>query len=417
MRQRGPTVKQQTAGNERPFYHGWIIVAICTILLSTTLGICYSFGVFFSSLQDEFGWSRGTTSSIFSVYLLLAGVFSVAGGWATDRYGPRRIVITMAIVTAISLLLTSRVEAAWQLYLTYGVLLSLGTGSMYTIVMSTGARWFIRKRATAIGIIGSGAALGTVVVAPFSAWLITTFNWREAYMVLGFATLAIMFPLAIFLRKEPIENRSLPLRGSENRPVIEKNIEPSMRESLSTLNFWLFFLVWFAYSFCLHLVMSHVVRGAEDLGVTSMKAASVLSVLTAVTVPARLLSGVISDRIDKKTIGIVTALLHASAMFWLADSDQLWQFYLFAVLYGIAYGAIDPPVTSLIGDTFGTRSVGAVMGILMLAWGLGSAAGPYFGGALFDYTGNYRFAFFCGGLIMVFTACFIWAIGRKRPEY
>lgn len=379
---------------------------MCTVLLAVSLGICYSFGVFFTSLQEEFGWSRATTSSIFSVYLVFAGIFSVIGGWTTDKLGPRPVVIAMGILTGLSLLATSEINSSWQLFLTYGILLPLGTGAMYIIAMSTVSRWFLQRRATAVGIVGAGALLGTVIIAPVSARLIDAYDWRDAYAILGFVAWALIIPIAFLIKKEPSDNDS---EFNESNQLHSSNSEGlQLADSLKTRTFWLLFTIWFTYSFCLHLVMSHLVRNAEDAGITPIQAASILSLLTGMAIPARLAFGFLADKLDKRWMGIIMALLHTIAMFWLVGADELWMFCIFSVLYGIAYGGIDPPVTSLIGDTLGTRSIGSIMGILMIAWGLGSATGPFFGGYIFDIADNYNFAFFFGGLVMLPAALCIW---------
>ena len=398
-------------GMTKKIFYGWVIVASCTLLLATAYGISFSFSVFFSSLQDEFAWSRATTSSLFSLYLLLTGLFSIIGGRFSDKYGPKVVVMVLGTISGLSLVLTSKVESPWQLFLTYSVLLSLGAGAMYIIVMSTGSRWFLKKRATALGIIGAGANLGTVIIAPVCAWIIHTYHWRSAYMIMGIVAWLIILPTALLLKKGPSEIGA----NIDGDPVL-KETEPanttavgefSLREALKTRNFWLFFLIWFSYSFCLHMVISHMVPRVQDTGMTPIRAAATLSLMQAVAIPSRLIAGFIADKVDKRTIAIFFALLITLAMFWLVAADMAWMFYLFAVIFGLSYGGIDPPVIALVGDVFGLRKVGEIMGILMISWGLGSATGPYIGGLIFDFTGSYQLAFISGGLIMALAAIFM----------
>ena len=129
-----------------------------------------------------------------------------------------------------------------------------------------------------------------------------------------------------------------------------------------------------------------------------------MSVLTGAVAPCRLLSGVIADRIDKRRLFIKFALLHLFAMVWLSVAVDPWMFFVFAALYGMAYGGIDPPVVSLVGDAFGTANIGSLMGLMMVAWGLGAAAGPYLGGVVFDHTGTYNLAFIAAGMAMACAA-------------
>jgi MFS family permease len=250
--------------------------------------------------------------------------------------------------------------------------------------------------------------MGTVIMAPISAWMIAAYHWRSAYLIIGIIVWGVVIPAALLLKKDPSEIGAQ-IDGeviSETTDwVSETEVQGfSLPEAATTRNFWLFFLIWFSYAFCLHVVMGHLVPRVEDIEIEPIQAASILSILTAVTIPSRVVSGFIADIFDRKTVAAVFALIHAIAMFWLVKADELWMFYVFAVIYGLAYGGIDPPVIALVGDVFGLNKVGAIMGILMIGWGMGSATGPYFSGLIFDHMGGYQLAFLTGGLIMVLAA-------------
>ena len=405
------------------FFYGWVVVASCVIVSIVIFGIRYSFGVFFKSLEAEFDWTRATTSGLFAIYMILASLFAIVGGWAMDRYGPKIVVILMGIITGVSLLLTSRVDSVWQLYLSYGFLLAVGTGATYAIVMSTGSRWFHKRRATALAIIGSGGGVGTLIMAPVAAQLISAYDWRTCFLALAIIAWALVIPAALFLKKEPKDIGALPdgerepTGQNENATVEVTSRHFSLAEALKTRSFWLFFLIWFTYSFCLHLVMTHVVPRAEDLGISPVQAAAIVSVIGALSIPSRVLIGMASDRVGRRRTGIVCALLHTVAMLWLIGSTDLWMFYLFAVIYGIAFGGIDPPIVALVGDHFGLRQVGVIMGTLILGWGLGAALGPYLTGLIFDISNSYTVAFLIGALVMVVAALFIFWLKapKQRP--
>jgi MFS family permease len=141
----------------------------------------------------------------------------------------------------------------------------------------------------------------------------------------------------------------------------------------------------------------------------------------AVSVPSRVLMGVLSDRAGRKTIGVVCALLHTVALLWLIGSTEMWMFYIFAVLYGMAYGGIDPPVAALIGDHFGMRRVGIIMGSLTAGWCAGAALGPYIAGYIYDVSSSYTAAFATGSFFIAVAALAISRLGtpkeiRRRPE-
>jgi MFS family permease len=413
-------MNSSSAPSQGRFFYGWVVVVTCLFVSLVIFGIRYSFGVFFTPLEEEFGWSRATTSGIFSTYMILASAFAIIEGWALDRYGPRVVVAVMGIITGIGLFLTGHIDSLWQLYMTYSILLAMGTGGTYAIVMSTGTRWFLKRRATALAVIGAGAGLGTVIMTPVSAQLIAAFDWRTCFIVLGIVVWVTIIPAAWFLKKEPGEIGALPDGERHAAPAsepVEEIAEPrqfSLSEALKTHNFWLLFLCWFAYSFCLHMVLTHVVPRAQDLGISAVQAASIVSIIGAVTIPSRIAIGTASDRLGRKRIGIVCALIHTVAMLWLIGSTEVWMFYVFAVVYGIGYGGLDPPIVSLIGDAFGLRRVGLIMGSLIIGWGLGAAAGPFLAGLIFDMSNSYSVAFLVAALMMVAAAVFISRISAPK---
>jgi MFS family permease len=348
--------------------------------------------------------------------MILAPMFAIIGGWALDRYGPKVVVVNMGIVTGISLFLTSHVNQMWQLYLTYSLLLAIGTGATYTIVMSTGSRWFIRYRATALAIIGTGAGLGTLIFAPFAAQLIDVYNWRVSLLALAVIAWALVIPVSLFLKKEPGEGPPVYNDDGKDSGLVMKSGNSSiargfsLTETVRIPNYWLLFFIWFAYSFCVHLVITHVVPRAQDTGISPMQSATIVSVVGAVTIPSRLLIGRLSDKVGRKGPGILCAILQAVSLLWLMASNKIWMFYLFAVLYGIGYGGIDPPIVAIIGDLFGLCRLGTIMGSLILGWGLGAALGPYLTGLVFDLTDNYSLAFLLGAVIIAVAATFIYRI-------
>ena len=387
-------------------FYGWYIVAAGTLLLATCFGITYSFSVYFPALQSDFSWNRAATSGVYSLYLVLVGFFSILCGRAIDRYGPKPVVLIMGVVTSISFILTAQVHTLWQFYLSYSVLLAAGTGGMYIIVMSTASRWFSRKRATAMGILGTGASLGSVVMAPVSAWLIETYQWRTAYILTGILALFLIIPGAVVLKKDPAEigaglegNPYLPAGSNdEAKKIAAFSILEAMKSpSFSYLNF-----VWFWFSFCLYMVITHIVPRAQDIGLDPIRAAGVMSIMMAVSAASRIAGGMAADRVDKRKLLAASIATMALSMAWLTSADQSWKIYLFAILFGTVYGGGDTSLIAVVTDVFGTAKIGTMMGILMISWGLGSAAGPYLAGCVFDYTGSYGWAFIiaCGGLLL-----------------
>jgi len=400
--------------NGRLFY-GWIVVTTSFVVFALILGSRYCFGVFFKSLGNEFDLTRMATSSIFSIYMVLCPVFAMIGGRILDRHGPRLVVFSMGVFTGLSLLLTGQANSSWQLFLAYSVLLAIGTGPGYSVLMSTTSRWFDKKRGLALAITASGGGLGTIVLAPFAAYLIDSFDWRTAIAVLGLIVGLVIAPLSMLLKKEPAEIGMLP-DGAKAPPDTTAGVNSkdnphagsvTLAQALRTRNFWFLGIVWLLFSLCLHLVYTHIVPYATDMDISTAEAAVVLGLIGSISIPGRLIMGVVSDKTGRKASAMVCGLLQVGAMVWVAWARGLWMFYIFAIVYGFASGGFDIPITALIGDIFGVHSLGEIMGVLVIGWGLGAATGPAVGGLIFDVTENYFMAFIIGALAMMIATSFV----------
>ena len=403
---------------DRLFY-GWVVVINFLITGTALWGTRLSFGIFFKSLENEFNLARVETSAIFSVYMVLSIIFAIIGGRATDRYGPKIVVLFMGIFTGLSLMFTSQVTSHWQLFLTYSLLLSMGTGTIFIVIMSTVSRWFDKKRGLALGIACSGSGLGIVVVAPFATYLITSLDWRMAYIIMGILVWLAAIPLSLFLRKAPYEIGTLPDGVISNSKIVrteEDNIQPtglSLLQTTRTRSFWLIIFIWLLFASNTFTIITHLVPHATDIGFSPGEAAAILSIIGASNILGRVLLGTISDRMGRKSTAIICALLQGGAMFWLAWSNHLWMLYLFAPIYGFVWGGMATGMAALIGDTFGLSRIGVISGVLDIGFGAGAAIGPALGGLIFDITDSYFMAFLSGGIAMFIVALLIALIRRE----
>lgn len=402
------------ARREGGIFYGWIVVAACLVFLTATMSMRHSFGVFFKALEEDFGLTRAATSGIFSIHMISACAAALFAGWAVDRYGPRLVIVVMGFFTGSSLLLASQASSVLHLYISYGLLFAFGTAAAYTAAVATTSRWFIKKRGIALGISTSGASLGVLIMAPVAAYLIDSYGWRTSYIITGFIAGVVIIGSALFLRKEPAEIGVLPdgetSRTAEVAATEHKYTGPpevSLDQAIRTRAFWLLIFAVWSYSFCLHMVLTHLVRHAIDLEISPMSAATVLTCIASTGILGRLAGGRISDRLGSRRVAIACAFLQAGAMLWLMVAVDLWMLYLFAVVYGSAYGAIDPIVAALVAENFGLRGMGVMMGMTSIFFGIGGAIGPALAGYVFDINGSYTIVFLMGAIFMsLATACF-----------
>jgi MFS family permease len=406
-----------SSGLKDKLYYGWVMVFAFWVIGITLYGIHFSFGVFFKSIESEFGLTRAVTSVILSANMIIAGICSFFAGWALERYGPRIVLLLMGLFTGLSLLLTSQADAFWQLFLTHGLLLAMGTGPLFVVSMAAVSRWFDKKRTLALGVSSSGLGLGPLVMAPFATYLISNFDWRTAYIVIGIIAWLVVMPLSRLLKRDPYETGVLPGGVKTSLENIGDDHIPSVGfsflQALQTKSFWLFIVTWFLYASNIFLVMTHLVPHATDIGFSAVQAATILSLIGAAVVAGRILMSVTADRIGKKVTVVICVLLQAGAMIWLMWAQDLWMLYLFALVYGFAFGGVSPAMAALVGDTFGLGRLGSILGILEVGFGVGAAVGPVVGGLIFDINHSYFVAFLLGAVAMFAVALFVTLIRRE----
>jgi MFS family permease len=377
------------------FYYGYIIVVASALILVIMHGIGSSFGIFFSEFQEEFGWNRATISGATSLSFFLLGLFSTIAGRITDRYGPRVTMAISAVVLITGYVLLSTTHTIWQLYLFYGAAISLGNSGGDMAVLPTVARWFVKQRGLMSSIVKAGTGIGMFTIPLVSAWLITSFNWRTAYVVLGITAFVIIIGFSRLLKRDP-EEMGLRPYGTDERNVITGGITStglSTREMLHTGKFWLlagsYFLVWFVTQ----STMVHIAPHGVDAGLSLAQAASILSIIGGVSIVGRLTMGNASDRIGMHKAVLVCYGVLLTAVILLQFTDISWLLYLFAPAYGFAHGGFFAIISPLVAEMFGIKSHAGNLGMLFFIGMSGGAVGPIITGRIFDMTGSYQAAF------------------------
>ncbi len=383
---------------DRIFY-GWVVVVAVIAGSFVMMGVNSSFGVLFKSLEETFGLTRTATSAILSGRMVFSSVFAFLGGWAIDRYGPRIVFSVMGFFIGLSLLLTSQTTAAWQLFITYSLVLAIGVGASYVVMAATVLRWFNRKRGLALGIAGSGGGLGIALIAPLFAFLIDSFQWRQALMILGGIAWLVIIPVAQLLKKDPYQIGALPdgatpgYQTPEVKPSASSTPQVSLLRMFRTTNFWPFLFIWLLMAFGISFVMTHIVPHAIDLGFSAIESATILSLGGISMIAGRLVAGVIIDKLNAKVVAIGYSLLQMAALLWLVWAQQLWMLYLFGLVHGFTWGGFGTVITVLIGETFAVSDIGKVLGVLEIGIFVGAATGPLLGGLIFDVSSSYTIVF------------------------
>lgn len=387
-----------TESKEPSFFYGYFIVVLTFVVMVMMWGTSYSFGVFFQPLLEEFGWTRVMTSGAFSLSLLLLSLFGIVAGKLTDRFGPKIVVTGCGFFLGLGYLLMSQVSSIWQLYLFYGVIIGIGMSTAFVPLVSTVARWFVKRRGLMTGIASSGLSIGTLIIPLVANWLISVYGWRTSYMIVGSVALVLIILAAQFLRRDPGQIGQSAY-GEDEWPETgdAKALGLSLQEAIHTQQFWMLCVAMLCFTLGLGAILVHIVPHAVGLGASSASAAIILAVIGGAGTVGRVIMGSACDRIGNKlSLGICFALLSVS-LFWLLPAKELWLLYLCTAIFGFGYGGISAVISPTVAELFKLSSHGAILGVINIFSEGGSAIGSVLAGYIFDATGRYQVAFLvCG---------------------
>lgn len=373
------------------FFYGYIIVLLAFIIMAVTWGIFYAYGVFFKPIATEFGWTRATTSGAFSLAFILGGFLGIATGKISDKFGPRIVITISGLLLGSGYLLLSQVNTIWQLYVFY-ILIGIGLGGGYVPAISTIARWFSEKRGAMTGIAMAGISAGIMLSPPLSNWLINIYGWRISYLIIGAIVLIIMLLSANFFIREPGKGRltSLGRNEADFKLVITNDTAYSLSRAIYTKQFWIICLMFSSLEFSADIIMVHIAPHITDLLFSPSSAAAILAMIGGANITGRILLGNISDRIGSKRTFIVSASILLLSLLWLLFARDMWSFYLFAIVFGFAFGGYGALISLLIAELFGLKSLGFILGSINSTITMGGAIGPVIAGWIFDIGGSYQ---------------------------
>jgi MFS family permease len=366
--------------------------------------VFYGFGVFFHPLSQQFGWTRAETSWGFSLAAVLGAFYAAPLGRAVDRYGPRPVQLFGLAMLALGYGLLAAARSLAQFYLAMGLLVALGSAALGPVSSNTAvARWFVKRRGTALGVSTAGISMGGVIFVPLTQLLIDRFGWRSAFLGLAAVVVACgMPPVALWMRGSPEEMGLLPdgephpeRSDARDRGLLEVELERSFspREAVRSRDFWLIAIAFGLTVSGLSAVLLHQIPHLLDQGVSPRTAAWVLGGTAAVGVVGKLGFGALIDRVDQRRVILFCFGLQALgiSVLFLTVSPVMLAIYI--VLYGYAMGGNATLQATVIGKSFGRLHYGAIAGRMGPVIVTMQALGVPFLGWIHDRTGSYRSAF------------------------
>jgi OFA family oxalate/formate antiporter-like MFS transporter len=354
-------------------------------------GAAYSFAAFFTSFEAEFGALRGEIALVFSLCAFLWFSSGAPAGMLADRFGARRVAIAGVACLVLALYLASTVQSLGLLYATYSIGIGIGVGLVYVPSVGAVQPWFTANRAFASGLAVAGIGAGNFVGPLLAAWWIGLFGWRGAYLALA-AFVLVLGGIAAALLKPKSRDSSRILEGIP------------LGEALKTTPFWLLFISLMLSCTGLFVPMVHLGPYATDAGYTEAQGVALVSLIGVGSLVGRFTIGAPADRIGRlPSLGLMYAGLGIMFFLW-AVASAYWVLVVFAVVFGVCYGAYVALLPTIVMDLYGQRSVSGIIGCLYTGCGLGTLVGPWLAGVAYDAVGSYQLPILAGAAFSVGAA-------------
>ncbi|MCC7103923.1 MAG: MFS transporter [Chloroflexi bacterium] len=383
----------------------WWALAACTMAIVLAAGTRTSYAAFLQSIEQDLHVDRTTLSAASALMLVVYGLCQPLVGALATRYEPRFVMIGGALLLAAGGFGLASATEPWQLFL-YGGLVpgfSFGaaTGLPATVLM---ARWFGRRLGLATGIVNSAVPAGPGMIIPLATALIPLLGWRETYVVLGLVLALPTVPALWLLATTPPSDARRAAVATRRRPP-------------AGLDIWLLGAGYFGCGFTDQFITLHLLALAIDAGLSSVFAATTLSVLMFAGIAGSIISGSLADRFKAKRIlasGYFLRGISLPLLLLIIHGGPAWVLVLFAPLFGVTFVANQAPGARLVRDRYGVGAVGALMGRVGLAHQFGGAIGMLLGGLSVSVLGSYQLAVVVATGVVLTGALLQLFIGEPR---
>ncbi|MCU1533037.1 MAG: transporter, partial [Arthrobacter sp.] len=318
-----PQTTGTPAPDRRRIHPAWIVAAVAFVALVGAAGFRAAPGVLMVPLRNEFGWSTTVLSAAVSINLVLFGLTAPFAAALMERFGIRAVTSVALVLIGAGSALTVLVSQSWQLLLTWGLLIGLGTGSMALVFAATIANtWFAKRRGLVTGILTAGSAAGQLVFLPLIAALAQDPGWRQASLLIAAGALAVVPLVLKFLKNspadvgvlaygaevpagtagEPAAGESAPASDGPRRNAAVRALQVLQRAS-RVRTFWALVA---GFAICgattNGLIGTHFIPSAHDHGMAETTAAGLLAVVGIFDILGTIASGWLTDRFNPRIL-------------------------------------------------------------------------------------------------------------------
>jgi MFS family permease len=351
----------------------WVVVGGAFLASFVAFLGLFNYGIFLDTLSREFGTGKGITAAVFSLTTFVYYLSGIVAGRMADRYGPRPVIAASAILVGTGFVLGSRAQSLGQLALVWAVTLGPGVGASYAPLVAAVGAWFERRRALALGIALSGAGTGILAGAPICSFLLRSYGWRTAFVVLGVGSGLALGVCAV----------------TASRPGgMDTSGSIALGPLLRTRTFRLLFLAVGLLSLAFFTPFVFLASYAEDHGIGPAATSIIVGLIGVTSTVGRLVLAAVGGGIGEvRMYQLCYALMACSFAVWLFAGSSAAALIVYSILMGTGYGGFVALAPAVLAREFGPERLGGLIGTLYSAFAIGSATSPPLIGWLTDTVG------------------------------
>ncbi|KAI1114021.1 monocarboxylate permease-like protein [Nemania sp. NC0429] len=376
----------------------WLVVVGGVLILFCSFGLINCSGVFVQyyingPLSD---YTSSDITWITSLQAFLMTGSNLVMGRLFDSYGTRWILPIGTVFYAFGLMALSLSTEYYQIILSQGIVCGIGGAAVFNCASNSVITWFFRYRAAALGIVVAGSSVGGIVLPILMSQLIPKIGFPWTMRLIGFIVL-VFCGIACFLVKSRLPPRPKPFHFSE---LVSSFRDP--RFSLVVASN--FFVFWGLY-----LPLNYLNIQAEEQGVSPALIPYILPIVNAVSIPGRILPGILADRAGRFNTSILVAGISGivTLALWIPGTTT-GAILAFGALYGFTSGGFISLTPAVIAQISDLREIGARSGVTLFIGSLGALTGSPLAGAILNAQhGEYLGLKIFNGLTILVGALFL----------
>jgi MFS family permease len=386
----------------RRFYYGWVVLGVAALgIFVSGPGQSHTFSVFVGPIGRDLDLSGTAIASAYGVATLVAAFCLPLMGRLLDRKGPRSMLVLVTLLLGLAGIAFAAAAGMFWLALGFAALRFLGQGSLMLCCANLVARWFDRRRGVALSLMALGFAASMAVHPPASQWLIELLGWREAWLILGLVTWALMLPpLLLLVFDEPATLGLLPdggpaLGGDERAPApaapaAVNAVELTLDQALRTPAFYIVTAGLFSLSMLVTALHFFQVSIFAAHGIDARTAAQVFAVSAITMVLTMPLIGGMLDRYRTERMFAGGLVVMVASLVSATLVEGLWTALAYAVVFGLNNAVTMIYFAFMYPRYFGLRHLGSIQGTGQMIAVVGASLGPLPLGLAQDVFGSYN---------------------------